>query len=65
MSSGLEAQESVSRKKRDFIRVSYAAVTSAGSLKGLPPVWDSVLIAISGDDFTNTIQCVVATMDFE
>ena len=28
-------QKSVSRKKRDLIRVSYAAVTSIGSLKGL------------------------------
>ena len=31
-----------------LIRVSYAAVaSSAGSLKGVPPMWDSVLIAIS------------------
>ena len=48
MSSGLEAQESVYRKKRDLIRVSYAAVTSAGFFKGIPLVWESVLIAISG-----------------
>ena len=52
MSSGLEAQENASRKKRDLIRVSYAAVaSSAGSLKGVPPMWDSVLIAISGKTF--------------